>query len=307
MQKYSYILKCRNFIKEKYKMIYYRFYYKKLKKDINIKMFSIEETIEVITKEKVSVSRFGDGEFKWLLEKKQNSFQRNSKELVERLKEIITSEKKGHIVCITPAVSGLEYLSKRGKIYWEVTLGELWPYLEKYLDKKRKYYNANITRFYISELNRDKAFSRFELLKQIWEKREILIVEGEYTRLGIGNDLFSNSKKIRRIIAPSKNAFSKYKEILESVKKNYKEEELVLIALGPTATVLAYDLSQSNIQAIDIGHIDIEYEWYLRGATSKIPIPGKFVNEAIIDLSREKLTEDILNKYLSEIVEKIEI
>ena len=86
MKKYSCILKFINFIKEKCKIIYYRFYYKKIKKDINIKMFSIEETIEVIIKEKVSVSRFGDGEFKWLLEKKQNSFQSNSKELVERLK-----------------------------------------------------------------------------------------------------------------------------------------------------------------------------------------------------------------------------
>ena len=307
MQKYSCILKFINFIKEKCKIIYYRFYYKKIKKDINIKMFSIEETIEVIIKEKVSVSRFGDGEFKWLLEKKQNSFQSNSKELVERLKEILTTEKKGHIVCITPAVSGLEYLSKKGKAYWEMTLGELWTHLKNFLDKKRKYYNANITRFYISEIDKEKATSRFKLLKQIWEKREILIVEGEYTRLGIGNDLFNNSARIRRIIAPAKNAFSKYKEILESVKKNYKEEELVLIALGPTATVLAYDLFQSNIQAIDIGHIDIEYEWYLRGVTSKIPIPGKAVNEAIIDLSQENLKEDILNKYLSEIVEKIEI
>ena len=33
-------------------------------------------------------------------------------------------------------------------------------------------------------------------------------------------------------------------------------------------------------QALDVGHIDIEYEWYLRKATNKIPIEGKYVNEA---------------------------
>lgn len=54
---------------------------------------------------------------------------------------------------------------------------------------------------------------------------------------------------------------------------------MVLIALGPTASVLAYDLNESNIQAVDIGHIDIEYEWFLKGCTKKEKIYGKYTNE----------------------------
>ena len=54
---------------------------------------------------------------------------------------------------------------------------------------------------------------------------------------------------------------------------------LVLYALGPTATVLAYDLSHLGYQAIDFGHIDIQYELFLRNATDMIQIPHKFVNE----------------------------
>ena len=38
----------------------------------------------------------------------------------------------------------------------------------------------------------------------------------------------------------------------------------MLIALGPTATILAYDLAEKGVQALDVGHIDIEYEWFLR-------------------------------------------
>lgn len=53
-----------------------------------------------------------------------------------------------------------------------------------------------------------------------------------------------------------------------------------MIALGMTATVLAYDLAKAGLWAIDIGHIDVEYEWFLRGATEKIALNGKFVNEA---------------------------
>ena len=44
-------------------------------------------------------------------------------------------------------------------------------------------------------------------LKKIWEGRDILIVEGEKSRIGIGNDLFNNTKSIKRIICPAKHAF----------------------------------------------------------------------------------------------------
>ena len=59
-----------------------------------------------------------------------------------------------------------------------------------------------------------------------------------------------------------------------------KQNDLVLLALGPTATVLAYDLSKNGIQAVDIGHVDIEYEWCRLGTRQKVAIDGKYVNEA---------------------------
>lgn len=50
--------------------------------------------------------------------------------------------------------------------------------------------------------------------------------------------------------------------------------------MGPTATILAADLSTRGYQAIDIGHIDIEYEWSRMHVTHKVPVENKFVNEA---------------------------
>lgn len=47
----------------------------------------------------------------------------------------------------------------------------------------------------------------------------------------------------------------------------------MLIALGPTATVMAYDLADMGYQALDIGNVDIEAEWFLRGVDEKIKIP----------------------------------
>nr|WP_295113751.1 GT-D fold domain-containing glycosyltransferase [uncultured Methanobrevibacter sp.] len=51
------------------------------------------------------------------------------------------------------------------------------------------------------------------------------------------------------------------------------------MALGPTATVLSYDLAEEGYYALDIGHLDIEYEWFLRKATKKIAIENKWINE----------------------------
>ncbi len=45
------------------------------------------------------------------------------------------------------------------------------------------------------------------------EKR-YFIIEGEKSRLGIGNDLFNNSKSIKRIICPIINAFNAYDKII---------------------------------------------------------------------------------------------
>lgn len=288
------------------KNLYYRFQYSLNQKHIHIyKVRSIEETIEYITAHRVSVSRFGDGEFKWILGIKQNSFEVQSQELSRKLIEVIKSDHADHIVCVSPALSGLDYSLERAKKYWRVMLGSCWKDLGRYLDVNRVYYNANISRFYMNDVNKEKAGERFALLKQIWTDRKILIVEGELSKLGVGNDLFDSACSIRRIIAPSRNAFSKYEEIMKCVVENHFTDELVLLALGPTATVLAYCLSRENIQAIDIGHVDIEYEWFLRRSETKQPIAGKAVNEAVIDLSGESLPAEEEEIYLNQIIKKV--
>lgn len=67
-------------------------------------------------------------------------------------------------------------------------------------------------------------------------------------------------------------------------------------------TVLCGDLANLGFQTIDIGHIDIECEWFLMWATEVVPIKSKCVNEA-----KGKMEEfDFINeKYNSEIIKKI--
>ena len=112
-----------------------------------------------------------------------------------------------------------------------------------------------------------------------------------------------NAKSIKRILAPSKNAYSKYNEILNEAIKQDKNS-IFLISLGPTATILASDLSKKGFQAIDIGHVDIEYEWFKINATEKVPIKGKHVNEAQNkgDLSSEDIEDEEYKKSIIKVI-----
>lgn len=94
------------------------------------------------------------------------------------------------------------------------------------------------------------------MLKKIKDDRDIVFIEGEFSRLGVGNDLFDNAKSIKRILAPVTNAYVCYDKIIQQAKLLDKNV-LILLALGATATCLAYDLCREGYQSIDIEHVDI--------------------------------------------------
>jgi glycosyltransferase family protein len=241
------------------------------------KVLSLEETIDNIINNKVSVSRFGDGEFN-LMSMQSIGFQEADQLLSQRLKEILVSNPKNCIICIPGTLSTLRGMTFKAQIMWMHLIGNYYKNYKAYLNVSRTYPNALFTRPYMDIADKSNSEKLFRKLKNIWNQRKILIIEGEASRLGIGNDLFSNSLEIKRIVTSSSNAFLHYSDIL-NFTKTVNKEYLILIALGPTATVLSYDLSSLGYQAIDIGHIDIEYEWFNKRSLKKVPIDGKFVNE----------------------------
>ena len=199
----------------------------------------------------------------------------------------------------------MEWATDNARKYWMKYLNLNRSKIYKIINMNKIYYDTQVTRLYIDIKDKSKVEKRFNLVKSLWNNREVVIVEGEKSRLGIGNDLFNGCKSIERIICPSINAFSKYDEIFKEVKKQDKSK-LILIALGPTATILAYDLSNEGYQAIDIGHIDIEYEWYLMKVKEKCPVKNKYIGE----INGGDCVEDILdkkyNKQIIKIIKKME-
>jgi len=239
----------------------------------SLNILSRVETLDEIIYNNKSISRFGDGEFK-IIFGIGIGFQEFNSDLSTRLRNILKSSENGLIIAISGSLKHPESCSKS----WKRFINRYKCNLMKLLDFNKIYGTAGISRFYQFNNNRIDVLKYVNKLKMIWDKKDIIIIEGEKSRFGINNDLLNNTKSIQRILCPSKNAYEKYDKIYNEAVKISKEK-LVLIALGPTATILAYDLHNAGYQAIDIGHVDISYEWFLRNATEKIKIENKYINE----------------------------
>jgi glycosyltransferase family protein len=248
---------------------------------------STDETLNKIINEKCSVSRYGNGEFN-IMFKGEQFFQEFNNDLRLRLIEIIDSHSNNHIVCIPDVFSNMDKFTSRAQNFWNNYLNKYRSKIYRKLDKKKVYFDAMVTRLYMDYKDKSKADERFLKFKMIWDDKEIVLVEGEQSRLGAGNNLFSNAKSLKRILCPAENAFAKYQEIISVVKK-YDTSKLILIALGPTATVLAYDLCKLGYQAIDIGNVDIEYEWFLKRTEVKTPVKHKYTGEVTNGTKVDKL------------------
>ena len=107
----------------------------------------------------------------------------------------------------------------------------------------------------------------------------------------------------------------KYDEILSTLKQESKDS-LIILALGPTATILAYDLAKEGYQALDLGHIDIEYEWFKMKSAEKVKISNKYTNEVTggeevleyknNEYKKQKLELENINKDIQSKLDKIE-
>jgi glycosyltransferase family protein len=245
-----------------------------------IKIISENETLDEIILNNKSISRFGDGEF-YLIYGNGNYFQEYNKNLCKKLKFILKCNEDGLLIGLNIPYKNnqLDRYIDNVKKYYNNYINNFKYKIYRLLNKQKKYYSSTITRFYIDYKDKTGVPNYINKLKKIWDKRDIIIIEGEKSRLGIGNDLFKNVKSIKRILCPFQNAFNVYKKIIRKVVTNIEKNNLILLALGPTATVLAFDLYKLGYQVIDVGHIDIEYEWFLKKTTIKVQIDNKYVAE----------------------------
>lgn len=208
-------------------------------------------------------------------------YQENDASLSAALIRVLQStDAPNHIIGIPYYLKSTCGCVRATKDFWGFFVMRSGQRIRPYLQTSRTYIDTQISRFWIEWRNKERCHRQLELLKKIWDDQDVIIIEGTKSRTGVGNDLYANARSIRRILGPATNAFTQYAKMLEAIIKHADKQSLILLSFGPTATILAYDLAKLGYWAIDIGQLDIEYEWMRMGCVTKEPISGKFTNEA---------------------------
>ncbi|MDR1606642.1 MAG: GT-D fold domain-containing protein [Streptococcaceae bacterium] len=246
-------------------------------------ILNFDASLKTLRNTRSSLSRFGEGEIK-IMQGIDISFQKSTPILRERLLEIIKRPDPSNLLALPNIWQDFEKLTLDAQSFWVnhlLQFGKAWTKIQS---EDYQYLDALITRPYMDMRLKsitDVAY-KFKQWQMLWQDKSVLIVEGSKTQFGEGNDLLANAKQVKRILVPAQDAFNRYDDILATTKRNLPEFDLILLAIGPTATVLANDLA-GKCQAIDVGHLDIEYEWFLKKARQKIVLKNRVVNEIHTD------------------------
>lgn len=240
---------------------------------------TIEETIIELKKNKSSIARFGDGEVIYLVNKLDLRYQEYDEKLASTLEIMLKNKTPNLLIGIPDGYRDVNQFDPDIKKYTRSQISFNWPKFQKFLDIKTQYWNANITRLYFGYKDQSKCGHYFELMRSLWIGKDILLIEGEKSRLGVGNDLFEKANSLRRILGPPHHAYRKIDEMVKTAVDNFGENTIVLVAMGTTAKAIVYELHKREIQTIDVGNIDLEYLWYKMGVKERVKIKGKYTSE----------------------------
>jgi hypothetical protein len=242
------------FVRNIYMLIYQFRSEKTLSKKIDY-LYSYQ-AIDFLLDSKKSFIRLGDSEIHHMLSRyivrKDEGFQIKTPELTSRLRKIIQdyNANSNYILGFN-----LTFLKMTDFELFRTGLYSL-HYQQRYFFKKyiRKFNNVKILDAMIfrpvSDLTNEK-------ISELYKNKDVILVHND-NKLFLNFRLIHQTGKTYFVQIKEKNAFddcditiSKILELTNGYKYN---EVVVMISGGPAAKVMVYDLSKSNVHAIDMGH-----------------------------------------------------
>jgi glycosyltransferase family protein len=224
----------------------------------DLKMFedknlhSMLDTLKQVKQGK-SLARYGDGEIT-LMDGDGIDFQAANSNLAEELHEILTKKNDAIVVCLPTILKACNQIEENWWLkFWYVR----WADLKFKLNREMKYGHSMVTRPDFFIMYPEHAVQAWQ---EIWHGRQVLFITGKGSKLNIDHELFRNINSSDVIFSLSENAFDDLDRVIFEVKNNFDNKYLILIALGPSGTVLANRLSKRGYQALDIGHITSSYD-----------------------------------------------
>lgn len=217
----------------------------------------LHDTLDRVRRDRLSLARFGDGELLLSLSPNANiSFQRGSSALQADLQQLLRRdgyEDAPLLVCL-PTLSARYYHS-----YW----AKFWPLLKPLLDLSYSYGDTSVSRETLFLLDPEKGRLAW---RSLWDGRDVCFVIGQGSRFEPIPALFDGVASSCTIHSLPTDAYVDAPRLLDKIVATVPHETIVLLALGPTATLLAARLSRLGYWALDIGHIANTYRTVVHGA-----------------------------------------
>lgn len=213
---------------------------------------TMAQTLDAVLAERLSLARFGDGEFLLMTNEGQSlRFQRNAPGLRHELTRAMNPDwlAPGRVMVTLPPPF-------RGNLHWLGVWIGTWPLVKALIDPAKRYGQSQISRpiFFQQE-----GVAGVAQWRRLWQGREVLVVTGRGSRFELLPALFDGAGKVDFLYAAPEHAYSDRDEIMKDVIARATADTIVLLSLGPTATILAHRIAAAGIQALDIGHISASY------------------------------------------------
>ncbi|MCC5971769.1 MAG: DUF1792 domain-containing protein [Pararhodobacter sp.] len=209
-------------------------------------------TLDAVHAERLSLARFGDGELMLMANEGHSlRFQRNSPELRRELTQAMNPDwlAPGRVLVTLPPPF-------RGNLHWLGVWIATWPLLKTLIDPTKQYGNTQVSRPAFFQQEGATGIAQW---RRLWQGREVLVVTGRGSRFELLPELFDGADKVEFMHTAPEHAFSDREEILKGIVGRATSDTIVLLSLGPTATILAHRIAAAGLQALDIGHISASY------------------------------------------------
>lgn len=239
------------------------------------------ETLEELSHGKVSFSRFGEGEFRLLLQVDGTIYEKHSPEKAERLLKVITSPSQNLLLGVNASMcSRLQIHNLR-----EFLIGDKIPdkfYSMRSADdvavfnrtrlilEQRQYIDSLSTipvrpklgdsscftmSMYLEEYRDRRLNDVRQLLKAIFGKKRITLVSNNPSYVEfMKKKSFFDFKLEKHVEIPETDAYSRIDWIADSIIQFAPKSDLILLQAGAVGTILASELSEVlSCQILDIG------------------------------------------------------
>jgi hypothetical protein len=200
------------------------------------------ETLELVLNG-ASLSRYGDGELKMADREAGIKSQDYHPVLRKRLREILHDS--GECLVGIPNIRGVlsAQVSDQKVQHWS-------KYLELHrLLGKRAYASAFVTRPDSAPWIDTAAY--WARLSELWIGQEVTLVRGSGKSLTGERLMEWGAGTVTEVVAPRQQAWAEYASLLDRIGTPSR----ALLCLGPTATVMAVDLCDRGVHAVDLGHV----------------------------------------------------